>query len=45
MCYATTTSDIEAWAEYMGLKGVDSDMFYEQYYQLNIDDEQEELEF
>ena len=42
MCYATTTSDIEDFAAYMGLNGIDSDMFYEQYYHLNVDDEDEE---
>jgi hypothetical protein len=28
-------SDIEKFAEYMGLDGIDSDLFYESYYQLD----------
>ena len=32
------TSDLEDFAEYMGFKGVDSDLFYESYYQMNSDE-------
>ena len=42
MCYATTATDLEDFASYMGLTGVDSDMFYETYYNLNVDDEYDE---
>ena len=32
-------SDVEDFASYLGLDGTDADMFYESYYNLNIDDE------
>ena len=35
--------DITQFAEYMGLKGIDTDLFYESYYQL--DNEEYEYDF
>ena len=31
-------SDLEKFAEHLGLNGIDADVFYETYYQLNTDD-------
>ena len=31
-------SDVEDFASYLGLDGTDADMFYESYYNLNIED-------
>ncbi len=43
---AFPVSDIEDFASHLGLDGTDADMFYESYYNLNIDDWtwEEELE-
>lgn len=30
--------DLEKFAEYLGLEGIDSDVFYESYYQMNNED-------
>lgn len=38
-------TDVEDFASYLGLDGMDADMFYESYYQLNVDDEYEEDEY
>ncbi len=32
---APETSDLEAFAEYIGLNGIDTDLFYESYYQID----------
>jgi len=32
------TSDIEGFAEYLGFEGVDTDLYYESYYQMNTDE-------
>ena len=32
------TSDIEGFAEYLGFEGVDTDLYYESYYQMEYDD-------
>ena len=38
-----STQDMEDFAQdYLGLTGVDADMYYESYYQLNTDDEYDE---
>ena len=39
-----TNQDFESYAEYMGFKGVDSDIFYESYYQLDNDEYEMERE-
>ena len=39
-----TNQDFESYAEYMGFKGVDGDIFYESYYQLNNDEYEMERE-
>ena len=31
-------TDLEMFASYLGLKGIDTDTFYEAYYQLSCDD-------
>ena len=36
--FALSTTDIEDWAEYLGIRGVDVDVFYETYYQLDSED-------
>lgn len=38
-------TDVEDFASYLGLDGTDADMFYESYYQLNVDDEWLEDEY
>lgn len=38
-----STEDICDFAQYMGLTGVDSDLFYEAYYELNSDELELEL--
>lgn len=41
--YFPSTEDMENFAsDYLGLAGVDSDMFYESYYKLNTDDNMDE---
>lgn len=35
--------DLEKFAEYMGLNGIDSDLFYETYYKMNKEDDEYEL--
>tara|TARA_R110002012_G_C11404224_1_gene586183 strand:- start:27 stop:161 length:135 start_codon:yes stop_codon:yes gene_type:complete len=30
-------SDLEYFAEYLGLKGIDTDLFYESYYELDLE--------
>ena len=35
--------DLEKFAEYMGLNGIDSDLFYESYYKMNKEDDEYEL--
>ena len=37
--------DLDQFADYLGLKGVDGDMFYESYYKLNVNDEWTEDEY
>ena len=36
--------DLEKFAEYMGLNGIDSDLFYESYYKMNTEKLEEEYE-
>lgn len=31
-------SDLEEFAEYLGLNGIDTDLYYESYYQMNSDE-------
>lgn len=33
------TEDISDFAEFLGLNGIDGDLFYESYYQIDVDDE------
>ena len=33
-----SNSDLEKFSEYLGFKGIDADVFYETYYQINTDD-------
>ena len=41
-----SNEDLDDFAsEFLGLKGTDSDMFYESYYNLNLDDEWDEEEY
>ena len=37
-------TDVEDFASYLGLDGTDADMFYESYYNINVDDEWYETE-
>jgi len=37
--------DLEKFAGYLGLDGIDSDLFYESYYKLTRDKTEEELEY
>jgi hypothetical protein len=39
------SSDMDDFAKFLGMDGLDADMFYESYYQLNVDDEYEEDEY
>ena len=39
----TPMSDFDSFAEYLGLDGIDADMFYEAYYDLDRDDYEYEL--
>tara|TARA_B100000427_G_C15366067_1_gene532155 strand:- start:626 stop:766 length:141 start_codon:yes stop_codon:yes gene_type:complete len=39
--FCPLNEDIEDFAEYLGLKGIDADSFYESYYQLNKTDYEE----
>ena len=36
---AFPVSDVEDFANFMGLDGTDADMFYESYYMLNVNEE------
>jgi len=36
---------MDDFAKFLGMDGLDVDMFYESYYQLNVDDEYEEDEY
>jgi len=38
-------SDMEDFASYLGLDGIDADIFYESYYRLNVDDEWDDDEY
>ncbi len=38
----TTMDDFENFASYLGFNGIDSDMFYEAYYELDSSDEEYE---
>ena len=38
----TTMDDFENFASYLGFTGIDSDMFYEAYYELDANDEEYE---
>ena len=38
-------TDLEDFASYLGLDGMDADIFYESYYNLNIDDEWDDDEY
>ena len=41
-----SNEDMEEFAsDYLGLDGIDYDMYYEAYHQLNVDDEYEEEEY
>lgn len=35
-------TDIEDFASHLGLDGADADMFFESYYQMNVDDDYDE---
>ena len=37
-------SDLEEFAEYLGLNGIDTDLYYESYYQMNNDDEYDDYD-
>ena len=37
-------SDLEEFAEYLGLNGIDTDLYYESYYQMNSDDEYDDYD-
>ena len=41
-CTCPVMDDFENFASYLGFTGVDSDMFYEAYYELTTDDEEYE---
>ena len=40
-----STEDMENFASFLGLEGIDSDMFYESYFNLNVDDEYNDDEY
>ena len=40
-----SNDDMENFASFLGLEGIDSDMFYESYFNLNVDDEYVEDEY
>lgn len=39
----TENDDLEGFAQFVGLKGTDTDLFYEMYYELNSDAWEEEF--
>ena len=41
--FVPDNTELEAFARYMGMKGLDADLFYETYYNLDADEYEEEL--